>query len=375
MRGWPLIKLLPQVTNFQFVRLAKYFAIVSVVLCAASIASVVYKPGLNMGIDFRGGATMEVIQPQGTALDVESIRHNMEELGIGDVGVQEAGGPSLAMVRFQIPEGQQQAAVVSRVQTAVTEAAGPVRFSAPSVVGSKVSGELFSKGLWALGSAIALMFVYIWFRFEPQFGLGAVAGLVHDVILTFGLIVLMRLEFNLNMVAAILTVIAINLRRFPALRATIDAGANASVLPIVSVASLVGFGAVVAMLPAFAVVRDWVLSIGSNPLVSLATATNILAALTGSASGGLTIALDALGETFVRLASETGIDPSLLHRVAVISAGTLDSLPHNGAVVTLLAVCGTSHRESYRDLAMVAIVGAIVALVVVIVLGSLFGSF
>lgn len=169
--------------------------------------------------------------------------------------------------------------------------------------------------------------------------------------------------------------IVINRERLPNLRASIDAGANASVLPAVSVASLVGFGAVVAMLPAFAVVRDWVLSIGSNPLVSLALATNILAALTGSASGGLTIALDALGETFVRLASETGIDPSLLHRVAVISAGTLDSLPHNGAVVTLLAVCGTSHRESYRDLAMVAIVGAVVALVAVIVLGSLFGSF
>jgi H+/gluconate symporter-like permease len=174
---------------------------------------------------------------------------------------------------------------------------------------------------------------------------------------------------------ATVLLILINRERLPNLRASIDAGANASVLPAVSVASLVGFGAVVAMLPAFAVVRDWVLSIGSNPLVSLATATNILAALTGSASGGLTIALDALGETFVRIASETGIDPSLLHRVAVISAGTLDSLPHNGAVVTLLAVCGTSHRESYRDLAMVAIVGAVVALVAVIVLGSLFGSF
>jgi H+/gluconate symporter-like permease len=169
--------------------------------------------------------------------------------------------------------------------------------------------------------------------------------------------------------------IILNRERLSNLRASIDAGANASVLPAVSVASLVGFGAVVAMLPAFAVVRDWVLSIGSGPLVSLATATNILAALTGSASGGLTIALDALGETYMRLASETGIDPSLLHRVAVISAGTLDSLPHNGAVVTLLAVCGTNHRESYRDLAMVAIVGAVVALVAVIILGSLFGSF
>lgn len=174
--------------------------------------------------------------------------------------------------------------------------------------------------------------------------------------------------------ASVLLII-LNRERLPNLRASIDAGANASVLPAVSVASLVGFGAVVAMLPAFAVVRDWVLSIGSGPLVSLATATNILAALTGSASGGLTIALDSLGETYMRLASETGIDPSLLHRVAVISAGTLDSLPHNGAVVTLLAVCGTSHRESYRDLAMVAIAGAVVALVAVIVLGSLFGSF
>jgi H+/gluconate symporter-like permease len=174
---------------------------------------------------------------------------------------------------------------------------------------------------------------------------------------------------------ATVLLIVLNRKRLPNLRASIDAGANASVLPAVSVASLVGFGAVVAMLPVFSAVRDWVLSIGSNPLVSLATATNILAALTGSASGGLTIALDALGETYMRLASANSIDPSLLHRVAVISAGTLDSLPHNGAVVTLLAVCGTNHRESYRDLAMVAIAGAIVALVAVIILGSLFGSF
>ena len=98
--------------------------------------------------------------------------------------------------------------------------------------------------------------------------------------------------------AAILTLIVINCRRLPALRESMDAGANASVLPAFSVASLVGFGAVVAVLPAFALVRDWVLSIGGGPLVSLAVATNVLAALTGSASGGLTIALDALGETY-----------------------------------------------------------------------------
>jgi H+/gluconate symporter-like permease len=177
------------------------------------------------------------------------------------------------------------------------------------------------------------------------------------------------------LLAAIVTVIAINFRSVPALRATMDAGANASVLPIISVASLVGFGAVVAALPAFAMVRDWVLSIEGGPLVSLAVASNILAALTGSASGGLTIALDALGPTYMKLAAETGLDPALLHRVAVIGSGTLDSLPHNGAVVTLLAVCRSTHRESYLHIVMAAIVGPILALIAVIILGSTFGSF
>jgi H+/gluconate symporter-like permease len=147
------------------------------------------------------------------------------------------------------------------------------------------------------------------------------------------------------------------------------------VLPVLSVASLVGFGAVVAALPAFAMVRDWVLGIGGGPLVSLAVATNILAALTGSASGGMTIALEALGPTFMGIAAETGLDPALMHRVAVIASGTLDSLPHNGAVVTMLAVCGCTHRDSYLDIVMVAVVGALVALGVVILLGSAVGSF
>lgn len=175
--------------------------------------------------------------------------------------------------------------------------------------------------------------------------------------------------------SAIVVLVVLNRGRLSGLRATVDAGANASVLPVLSVASLVGFGAVVAAMPAFEVVRDWVLSIGGGPLVSLAVSTNILAALTGSASGGLTIALDALGPTYLALAAEQGIDPALLHRVAVIGAGTLDSLPHNGAVVTLLAVCGSTHGKSYFDIVMVGIVGAILALVAVIVLGSMFGSF
>jgi len=175
--------------------------------------------------------------------------------------------------------------------------------------------------------------------------------------------------------AAILALVLVNRQRLPSLRESMDAGANASVLPAFTVASLVGFGAVVATLPAFAMVREWVLSVGGGLLVSLALATNVLAALTGSASGGMTIALDALGDTYLRLAAEQGIDPALLHRVAVIGSGTLDSLPHNGAVVTLLAVCGTTHRESYLDIVMVAIVSAVLALAVVIALGSAFGSF
>jgi H+/gluconate symporter-like permease len=174
---------------------------------------------------------------------------------------------------------------------------------------------------------------------------------------------------------AIVTVLAVNYRRLPALRATMDAGANAAVLPAMSVASLVGFGAVVAAMPAFAVVRDAVLSIGGGPLVSLAVATNVLAALTGSASGGLTIALDALGATYMTRAAEIGLNPELLHRVAVIGSGTLDSLPHNGAVVTLLAVCGSTHRDSYRDIVVVGIIGALVALAAVIAFGSVVGSF
>jgi H+/gluconate symporter-like permease len=151
--------------------------------------------------------------------------------------------------------------------------------------------------------------------------------------------------------------------------------ANASVLPALSVASLVGFGAVVAALPAFAIVRDWVLAIEGGPLVSLAVATNVLAALTGSASGGLTIALDALGPTYMSIASQTGINPALMHRVAVIGSGTLDILPHNGAVITMLTICGSTHRDSYFDIVMVGIVSAVAALVAVILLGTAFGSF
>ncbi|MGB8301956.1 MAG: GntP family permease [Azonexus sp.] len=201
------------------------------------------------------------------------------------------------------------------------------------------------------------------FLAEPQWGGIAVASVsgIWSVIVA--------------LIVAILVLVVLNRNRLTELRASVDAGANASVLPIISVASLVGFGAVVAALPAFAAVADWVLSIEGGPLVSLAVSTNVLAALTGSASGGMTIALEALGPVYLAIAEQQGIDPALLHRIAVIGAGTLDSLPHNGAVITLLAVCGSTHSKSYIDIVMCCVVSALLGLVAVIVVGGMFGSF
>ena len=213
MRGWPLIKLLPTRTNLKFVKYAKAFGALSAVLVIASIVGWFW-PGLNMGIDFRGGASLEVSKPAGQVVALDELRSAVADLGLGDVGVQgiarretDVDDGSTAIVRFQIPEGSNQTEVVQRVETAITGAVGEVTYSEVAVVGSKVSGELFTSGMLALGLAVVLMFAYIWFRFEPQFGFGAIAGLAHDVILVFGLIVLLRLEFSLNMVAAILTVI------------------------------------------------------------------------------------------------------------------------------------------------------------------------
>jgi H+/gluconate symporter-like permease len=179
----------------------------------------------------------------------------------------------------------------------------------------------------------------------------------------------------LALAAGSLTIIIANRRRLPSLRETLDAGANASVLPLLTVASLVGFGAVVGALPAFATVRDAVLAIEGGPLVSLTIAMNALAGLTGTASGGMAIALNQLGAFYMELAAEYGINPELMHRITTISAGTLDALPHNGTVLILLKLCGLTHRESYLDMAMTVIVTCIVALVAVLILGTMFGSF
>ena len=172
-----------------------------------------------------------------------------------------------------------------------------------------------------------------------------------------------------------LSVFIINARRLPAIRETLDAGANSSVLPMLTIASLVGFGVVISSLPAFSQVRDAVLSIQGGPLVSLTVAMNALAGLTGTASGGMAIALNALGDTYLKIAAEQGINPALMHRLTTISAGTLDALPHNGTVLLLLHISGLTHRESYFDMVMTVIVSCIIGLASVLVLGTIFGSF
>ncbi|MEO1330462.1 MAG: GntP family permease [Pseudomonadota bacterium] len=152
-------------------------------------------------------------------------------------------------------------------------------------------------------------------------------------------------------------------------------GAEASIRPLFNTASLVGFGAVVAGLPAFDLVRAAVAGASSDPVVGLAISASVLAGLTGSASGGMTIALDALGADALAAARAEGVSPELLHRVTTLATGGLDALPHNGAVVTLLAICGLGHREAYGPVFAVAVAIPVLALLVALLLGSAFGAF
>jgi preprotein translocase SecF subunit len=211
MSKWPLIKVLPVRTHFHFVRLARVMAIASIIAIVASLVGATVWPGLNRGIDFKGGTVLEFSTPG--AIDLGKVRGVLGGLGIGDVGVQNYAtrddtiGARHVSVRFQTPKGADPNATTTRVKVALDKSLGQVAYSRSDVVGPKVSGELFRNGILALLIAIGLMLVYIWFRFELQFGLGAVAALFHDVILTFGLIVLLRIEFDLRLIAAILTVI------------------------------------------------------------------------------------------------------------------------------------------------------------------------
>ncbi len=156
----------------------------------------------------------------------------------------------------------------------------------------------------------------------------------------------------------------------------INVGAQESLSPIFNTASVVGYGAVISSLPGFAMIRDWMLSFsGGNPIISSSFVTSVLAGITGSASGGMSIALEMLGTKYLEMANSLGISPEIIHRVVSISSGSLDTLPHNGAVITLLAICGLTHKDSYKDIFVVSMVGPIFAVIVAIVLSGVFGLY
>ncbi|KAA3641025.1 MAG: GntP family permease [Proteobacteria bacterium] len=158
------------------------------------------------------------------------------------------------------------------------------------------------------------------------------------------------------LIMAILAVVALNWNRIRNVNTSFTKGAIGSMLPTFNTASEVGYGATIASLAAFTLVKEAVINISpNNPLISEVVAVNVLAGITGSASGGLTIALEALGTTYADMAVQFGINPEWMHRLASMASGGFDSLPHNGAVITLLTICGLSHRQSYKDIAMVSL--------------------
>lgn len=171
-------------------------------------------------------------------------------------------------------------------------------------------------------------------------------------------------------------VIALTLSRPANLVQTLNSGAEAALLPLFNTASLVGFGAVIAILPGFEVLRAALEGLsGGDVVVAAALSSGALAGITGSASGGMSIALEVLGPSLMQQATTQGVDPALLHRVVAVATGGLDTLPHNGAVITLLGICGMTHRQAYGDIFMVAVLAPTLACIVMMALGQVFGAF
>lgn len=155
------------------------------------------------------------------------------------------------------------------------------------------------------------------------------------------------------LLGGIATVCLMNLHQAKTLIPAINEGANGSLSAIMNTACAVGFGSVVKIVPGFALLKTAMLNMPGSILFSEAVAVNVLAGATGSASGGMSIALESLGAQYLAKAAEIGMNPEYLHRIASIASGGLDSLPHNGAILTLFAVSNCTHKESYMDLCVV----------------------
>lgn len=197
-----LISLVPINTKINFMRFRKTAAIFSLFLCVAS-AGIFFTKGLNFGIDFRGGILIEV-RTEGPA-NMSQLRSSLSGLGLGEVQLQEFGQPTDVLIRIERQAGGEKAQLVA-VEKAKKALGDKVDYRRTEFVGPKVGGELIEAGITAVLLALGAMLVYIWFRFEWQFGVGAVVALLHDVVLTIGVFALLGLEFNLSTVAAILTI-------------------------------------------------------------------------------------------------------------------------------------------------------------------------
>ena len=199
------LKLIPDDTHIPFVRFRHIATGVSLIIIAASIA-LFFSRGLNFGIDFKGGIMIE-IATDGPA-DINQLRTTMSGLGLGEVQIQEFGQADDVLIRIPSPaEGGEAASqeAVNKVRAALGDQV--VEYRRVEVVGPQVSSELVRSGTIAVVLAMVLMLVYIWFRFEWQFSLGAITSLVHDVLATIGILCILQIEFNLQMIAAILTIV------------------------------------------------------------------------------------------------------------------------------------------------------------------------
>lgn len=170
----------------------------------------------------------------------------------------------------------------------------------------------------------------------------------------------------LSLIAGILTTVAFNYKRFKSVSESLTTGVNGSFLAIFNTASETGYGNVIKGLASFAIIKEFITTVSSNPLINEAISVSVLAGITGSASGGLSIALGVLAQTFL----DTGVNPQVLHRVASVACGGLDTLPHNGAVITLLGITGLTHKSSYVDIAMCTVVIPTIAVITIIVLSG-----
>lgn len=204
------IKLVPDNTNVPFLSYRWWAMGISIFLLVASVALVVVR-GLNLGVDFSGGQQFRVTFS--APAQVEDLRERVSALGLGDASVQQFGDVKKVAIRMHLPDGDKEAtdAAVRTVRNAVTAKYPDARFDNVEAVSGKVSQELFRTGAIALILAMAGIALFIWFRFEWQFGVGALFTIFHDVVLTFGFFALTQLEFDLNVVAAILTIIGYSL--------------------------------------------------------------------------------------------------------------------------------------------------------------------